>query len=49
MCDAAYARHVPERLCSGTVLLEVLYQVFDLYLYLYSLLAQSTTDRVVTY
>ena len=30
MCDAAYARHVPERLSSGSVLLEALYQVFDL-------------------
>jgi len=33
MCDAAYARHVPERLCSGSVLLEALYQVFGLYLF----------------
>jgi len=27
------ARHVPERLCSGSELLEALYQVLDLYLF----------------
>jgi len=32
-------RHVPERLCGGLCLLGALYQVFDLYLYLFLYLA----------
>ena len=38
------ARHVPERLCSVSALLEALYQVFNLYLYLLLSLASGNPD-----
>ena len=41
------ARHVPERLCGGSVLLEALYQVFDLYLYLYHVGSDGLHNFVV--